>query len=432
MAGPFSPFNLGDVYQNAQAIKGMQDNESFRKLQTQYLGQQIEQGKTEFDQTQPIVKAKLANVAAAAVFQDPSSHTQWDSVMKMVDPTWQPAPDGTPPEQIRAGAKQVLDSTTAALTAYHTAGVPQFGATYNDKSGAVLQKGPNGEVRQVVAPDRSQVPSGYQADPKNPGSLRPIPGGPADSNSAEWTPEAVDLAAERYLVDGTLPPLGMGKSAVRGQIINLAAQKAGERGNNNQAAALNQVAAKANTQALAQNEKLYTATSGYANTLDKNLDNLLASYKKIDSSGSPLINKAVRSWQQGTTGDPQTADMIVWLNSVQGEFAKLRSGSLGNAPASDQAMRDSKEVINKYMNAGGIQAVAQAMRQEKDNRLSSIKAESDRLRGALSPSGPTATPQPAPKAPPPNANAKGWVLHQDAQGNLAYVSPDGKQFEQVQ
>lgn len=32
----------------------------------------------------------------------------------------------------------------------------------------------------------------------------------------------------------------------------------------------------------------------------------------------------------------------------------------------------------------------------------------------------------------PMRNAKGWTLHTDAQGNQAYVSPDGKQFEEVQ
>ncbi len=31
----------------------------------------------------------------------------------------------------------------------------------------------------------------------------------------------------------------------------------------------------------------------------------------------------------------------------------------------------------------------------------------------------------------PPANAKGWQLHTDARGNRAYVSPDGKQFEEV-
>jgi hypothetical protein len=34
-------------------------------------------------------------------------------------------------------------------------------------------------------------------------------------------------------------------------------------------------------------------------------------------------------------------------------------------------------------------------------------------------------------APPPTQNAQGWVLHTDAKGNKAYVSPDGKQFEEV-
>jgi hypothetical protein len=31
----------------------------------------------------------------------------------------------------------------------------------------------------------------------------------------------------------------------------------------------------------------------------------------------------------------------------------------------------------------------------------------------------------------PTSNAKGWTLHTDASGNKAYVSPDGKQFEEV-
>lgn len=37
----------------------------------------------------------------------------------------------------------------------------------------------------------------------------------------------------------------------------------------------------------------------------------------------------------------------------------------------------------------------------------------------------------APPAPPSMKNSQGWVLHTDANGNKAYVSPDGKQFEEV-
>ena len=36
-----------------------------------------------------------------------------------------------------------------------------------------------------------------------------------------------------------------------------------------------------------------------------------------------------------------------------------------------------------------------------------------------------------PSAPTPNVSPSGWVLHTDAKGNKAYVSPDGKQFQEV-
>lgn len=39
---------------------------------------------------------------------------------------------------------------------------------------------------------------------------------------------------------------------------------------------------------------------------------------------------------------------------------------------------------------------------------------------------------PAAARVPPAQNAQGWTLHRDAKGNVAYVSPDGKQFQQVQ
>lgn len=38
---------------------------------------------------------------------------------------------------------------------------------------------------------------------------------------------------------------------------------------------------------------------------------------------------------------------------------------------------------------------------------------------------------PAPAAAVPMANSKGWKLHTDSQGRRAYVSPDGKQYEEV-
>jgi len=47
---------------------------------------------------------------------------------------------------------------------------------------------------------------------------------------------------------------------------------------------------------------------------------------------------------------------------------------------------------------------------------------------------PTENTQPQTNAPAniPTVNAQGWTLHVDAQGNQAYVSPDGKSYQEVQ
>jgi hypothetical protein len=43
----------------------------------------------------------------------------------------------------------------------------------------------------------------------------------------------------------------------------------------------------------------------------------------------------------------------------------------------------------------------------------------------------TAAPAGATLRPPARTNAQGWLLHKDANGNMAYVSPDGKQFQEA-
>ena len=246
--------------------------------------------------------------------------------------------------------------------------------------------------------------------------------------AANMSDNAIQLAADTYRTTGKLPA-SMGRNpAMQAKILEKVAADAAASGDTVGAIAARQASLKANNMALDQNSKLLTATSGYAETLEKNLNNLVDEYKKLGGSDSPLVNKGIRAWQQGVSGDPQTAKVVTWLNAVQGEYAKLKSGSLGNAPATEGAMKDAKEVINKTMSQGGVEAVAQAMRQEKDNRLSAIKEENARLLQALGQSAPN-VPQPNQSAP--KTNSKGWVLHTDKNGIKAYVSPDGKQYEEL-
>jgi hypothetical protein len=202
--------------------------------------------------------------------------------------------------------------------------------------------------------------------------------------ASSMTDDAKRLAYETWKNTGKLPVSVSRSPAASAQLLDSFAQMAKADGDTGSSIAASQASYKSSSQALAQNAKVLTASNGYYGTLEKNLDNLTAAYQKAGSLGSPLLNRAWRAWQQHGSGDPDTATMVTYLNAAQGEYAKLKSGSLGNAPASDAAMADAKEVINKAMTTGGIAAVRQAMLTEGGNRLSSIQAESDRLTGLMS------------------------------------------------
>lgn len=268
------------------------------------------------------------------------------------------------------------------------------GAELVDRSGNVIHRNPvekappvDNAVEQVVGDD------GQPTIVRRSDSIGRTPyHAPTASGAAaaSMTEEAIQFAADTYRKTGKMPASFGRSPAAQAKIFDRIAKDASASGDTAAAIDARSAARTANAKALEQNTKLFASTSGYANTLDKNLDSLLASYAKVDSTGSPIINRAVRAWQQGVTGDPDVANMVVWLNAVQGEYAKLKSGSMGNAPASDSAMNDAKEVINKLMSQGGMEAVAAGMRAEKENRLAAIKEETDALTGQLGQSAPSA------------------------------------------
>ena len=201
--------------------------------------------------------------------------------------------------------------------------------------------------------------------------------------AANMSDQAIQFAADTYRTTGKMPA-SMGRNpAMQAKVLDKVAADAAAGGDTAGAIAARQASLKANGQALDQVTKLESATNGYAATLEKNLTNLEAAYKKAGNAGVPLVTRAMRAWQQNISGDPDTASMVTWLNAVQGEYAKLKSGNLGNAPASDSAMRDAKEVINKAMNEGGIAAVSQAMREEAANRKAAIAEQKQNLVGSL-------------------------------------------------
>jgi hypothetical protein len=223
-------------------------------------------------------------------------------------------------------------------------------------------------------------PSGYMADPNNPGHVIPVPGGPADVG-ASWTPQAIDQAAQRYRLSGSLPPVGFGSAGqvIRGQIISRAADQATQMGDSSSAAAYRQIANKANETALAAVTKQQQMVGSYEQTALANMGLAESALGKVDLSGSPLINKAIIAWKQGVAGDPSTAAYVNALTTAQNEYAKVLSGATGSTGITDAARREANDLFSKISSPAQIHQVFQIARQEMANRMSAFQTQQAQL-----------------------------------------------------
>lgn len=281
-------------------------------------------------------------------------------------------------------------------------------------------------------------PSGYMWGPANPEgqpTLVRIPGGPADSAGGKLEGDALDMAADRYRLDGTLPPnLGRGTQGAANTVavLNRAAAKAKDRGEDGEAARITQLANKANSMALGQLTKQETMVGAFEKNFTRNADLALEQSKKVNRTGVPVINRWILAGKKNVAGDPEVAQFDLYMKSAINEYTKIISGSMGNAAMAEGEIKKVEGLLNSAQTDAQVQAVIAGMKKETDNRMKGFteqKAELTKsMRGA-----PAAAPEkPTPgKTAPAAANAKGWKLMKDAKGNQAYVSPDGKQFEEV-
>lgn len=171
------------------------------------------------------------------------------------------------------------------------------------------------------------------------------------------------------------------------------------------------------------------ASSAFANNIDKTFANLEPLVGKLDKSGAPLLDRAIANIKAGVAPSGDVAEAQQYIAALAPELAKLRSGALGNAAPAEGEIKDATKLMLQAYNTDGFAGMKRAIQNETKNKRASyaeqlrnngMKVNDDGTMG-------TAGASSAPAA----TNAKGWTLHVDAKGNQAYVSPDGKQFEEV-
>lgn len=169
---------------NQLAQQGVENERN--RLRDMYLGedrqrQQVLQGRedSQYADEQKIQQLRMMNAAAAEVSQNPQAITRWGPQLEqagMLSNAWQQMS----PEELQSGAKQLYDSTTAALQAFS-----------GGSGGSRVQSAQilaNGNIGYLTT-DGRVVDTGQQA--KEPLQLSTIGGAPAVVNLRTATPTAL-------------------------------------------------------------------------------------------------------------------------------------------------------------------------------------------------------------------------------------------------
>jgi hypothetical protein len=147
------------------------------------------------------------------------------------------------------------------------------------------------------------------------------------------------------------------------------------------------------------------------------------------SNGWLHTNKAINQLKTEVQ-DPALGQFALAAKQVGTEYEKLlQGGALSAAQLHAGAAEDAKALLNEDMSPEKIMSILPVILQEIENGKKASADKVEEIKYRMNQQKINPTPGATPKPPP--TNAKGWVLRKDKDGNQAYVSPDGTQYEEI-
>ncbi len=204
-------------------------------------------------------------------------------------------------------------------------------------------------------------------------------------DNPNFTPAAIDNAAARYNIDGTLPPMGMGKNAAAGRsaILNRAAELAASSGVSADDQRINQIGNKANTAALSKIQQQQTMVGAFEKNFNRNADIALELSGKVDRTGVPIANKWLNAGKRAVAGDPDLAAFDASVKAVSNEYAKIVSGSMGNTAVAEGEIKKIEGLLNAAQTPEQLTSVINLMKRETQNRMKGFDEEKASLRTSM-------------------------------------------------
>jgi len=245
----------------------------------------------------------------------------------------------------------------------------------------------------------------------------------ATEGSAEsLTPEAEAMIASRYVTDGSIPALGMGKagSNLRAKVLNKASEQFMQTGLTGEELRIAQMGNKANLQALGKLQSQQTMVGAFERNFNMNADLVLEQSKKVDNTGVPLANKWINAGKRAVTGDPELARYDAVVKATVNEYAKIVSGSMGNTVLAEAEIKKVESILAAAQTDEQVESVIKMMKLETQNRMKGFEEEKASLVKSMK------IPQAGGAAKPPQGATHGGI--NPSTGQMEYFDSTGRKL----
>jgi hypothetical protein len=220
------------------------------------------------------------------------------------------------------------------------------------------------------------------------GNAPVLPKANVDTGPMDLTKESpADVQAGwRYLQDGTLPPnmgRGIQGTAQATKIRNIAAQLAQQQGINPEDVRTGQYAFKGSGSALGNIQKREAMIGTNEKNFNYNADQVLQLSKKVDRTGTPIINSWINAGRRSVQGNPELSAFDTAVKTTVNEFAQIVSGTTSGASTEGEKAK-AEALLNAQQTPEQILAVINQMRTETQNRMKSFRDQKTELRQGMS------------------------------------------------
>ncbi len=334
-----------------------------------------------------LTKAKIPGETAKSEMEV----QQANALKSMTDADWQNAIDKTIEDQ----TTPLYRRTMAEVQFYRAKGDVKSAADAIKRAGDQL-----GRTESAVSTAKATAPIKIDVAAATAG---------ARSDMAGLTDDDYKMAGEQYARTGVMPAMGR-DSITRGKIVHAANQWARDNGLTAQDLVTAQAAYAGDKESLKKFQAQRDQIVSFEQTAQKNLQLMLDAGKKLIDTGSPLLNKPLRSLNRGALGSDEQAAFDAAQLIATNEVAKVTSGGGLGGVLSDSARHEMKEAMGTAPTIGNMIAVAKILQKDMENRHQSMDATLSDIKGRIGGGGrgegAPATSQPAPANALPNGGGK--------------------------